>query len=87
MRHGHSTLQLVDISVIVGTGAGTNTTRYDSIENSGFVVAVVDADGAYHFSTVAPVTLDLAIDVDGGVLNAPDQFSFEINNIFDFQGE
>lgn len=80
-----STVQLVDISVTVGTGVGTNTTRYDSIENSGFVVAVVDEDGAYHFSTQTGVTLDRTIDVDGGIPNAPDQFSLEMNNVFDFQ--
>jgi len=81
----NSSAQLVDISVTVGTAIGSNATRYDSVDTGGFVVAIVDENGVYHFSTEADISLERTIDIEGGVPNAPDSFNLEMNNVFDFQ--
>jgi len=78
-------VQLVDLNATVGTGVGTNATRYDSVANAGFIVVSVDEDGAYHFSTEQSITLERTIDVDGGVPNAPPLFFLQMNNVFDSQ--
>jgi len=79
-----TTIRLLDVSTTVGTGVTTGATSYESFENAGFVVAVVDDDGLYHFSTEADITVNRTIDVLGGVDGAPDSFQLEMTNIFDF---
>lgn len=79
------TAKLIVINGTVGTGTNTGTTGYGSSENNGFVIAVVDDAGLYHFSTDQPLTLDQTLEVDGGVEGAPASFALEMTNIFDFQ--
>jgi len=79
-----STALLADISITVGTGT-TSATNYISSDSSGFIIAAVDEDGVYHFSTETGATLNRSIEVNGGVPNAPEQLDLEMNNVFDFQ--
>ena len=80
-----STAKLLSLSASVGTGVTTGSTSYISTENGGFVIAVLDDEGRYHFSTDQPVTVERSIDVLGGVPNAPDSFELEMTNLFDFE--
>lgn len=78
------TAKFLSLSASVGTDVGTNSTTYVSEENDGFVIVVVDEGGLYHFST-ARARIDRAIEVDGGVPDAPSRIDIGMTNLFDFQ--
>ncbi|MEE9326136.1 MAG: hypothetical protein V3U71_02495 [Cocleimonas sp.] len=75
--------KVITLTVTAGTiNSPLAATSYKAI--SGTVEVTVDNNGKYHFSIVSPITLTKAIDVGTGVPNAPDTFSFTMNNIYDF---
>ena len=79
-----SNAKLLSLGASVGTGSGTFTTSYATQEDDGFVIAVLDDEGRYHFSTDQLIILDRSIDVGGGVPDAPESFVLEMTNLFDF---
>ncbi len=75
--------RVITLTVTVGTiNSPPAATGY--IATSGTVNATVDGNGKYHFTITSPITLSKTIDVGLGVPNAPDTFSFTMNNIYDF---
>jgi len=77
-----STAKRLSLTATVGTAVVTGSTTYASQEGDGFVIAVLDDEGRYHFSTDQLTLIDRSLDVNGGVPNAPETFAIEMTNIF-----